>query len=1274
MKRLLPLLAAAVMAASTAGYAASITSTASGGNWTVNSTWLNNSVPAANDDVTIVPGASVTVTANANARSITFPNSNSSRAVLTVNSGASLTLGQTITMQSAATMNTAALIQGGGTISCAGVNVGGTTMPTAPGSDYTATLDSEISNLVVSGNLSIKALWNAALAATNQGTFALGSGEVTVNAVTFATTPVAGPVLTMATGNQSGTLNLLANTAITVSGGSLISFIPNGTNATVLYSGNPQTVYGATYQNLTLAGAAKKTISGVTVNGILCMEGTTKATAAPIYGPNAILEYAGTSAQTNGPELTATLPALMISNIYGVTLTSSTTVGQELILAGGEFITGANKIFLDTNGSVSGGSSGSYVNGNVQKNFSAGTQSFMFPIGDTEFAPVSVLNLAVLAPGGIAASTTLGAPAQVGSSGILTNLDVNRYWVLTSPSGKFGSYSAGFNYPSGDLDAGANATGFGVSVLNGGVWSFASVSGIPTSNQTSISGESEFGTFVIGDTVVSPAANLAVTSINGGASPVVGGLFSITVQSDDTNGAPENVLVDTVVTLSVNSGSGILGGTLTGTIPAGSSSVTISGVTYSVAESGVQVAASGTSGQSLVSGISAAFAVSPAGQFITFSSPGNQTYGVAPITLTATASSGLPVSYSILSGPAMVSGNTLTLTGAGSVTIQASQSGNGNWTPATPVSQTISVGPITVTGNFTANNKVYDGTNTASIASLGLSGVINSDNVTLSAAGAAFGDKNVGNGKMVIASGLSLGGANSANYVLASTYATNAANISTATLTVTANNTNRTYGAANPTFTASYTGFVSGDDSSVLSGSPSLTTAATTSSSVAGSPYAVTAAQGTLSAANYSFNFVNGNLSVSAATLTVTANNTNRSYGAVNPAFTASYSGFVNGEDSGVLSGAPSLTTSATTSSSVAGSPYAITAAQGTLGAPNYSFNFVNGNLNVTAATLSVTANNTNQSYGAANPVFTATYSGFVNGEDASVLSGAPSLTTTATPSSSVAGSPYAIIAAQGTLSAANYSFNFVNGNLSVTPANLTVTANDTNRIYGTANPAFTASYSGFVNNENSTALSGAPSLTTTATASSSVGGSPYPITVAQGTLTAANYSFSFANGNLTITPATLMVTADNKSRSYGATNPVLTVTYSGFANGDGTNVLNGCPNLSTTADTNSTPGQYAIQTAAGTLSSTNYAFDLVDGTLTVSSLSASLTIVYVRALNAVVLDGTGASPNTTYHVVASTDLRNWSEIGTAQSTAGGTLSFTNNVSVPAQFYRVYGQ
>lgn len=115
-----------------------------------------------------------------------------------------------------------------------------------------------------------------------------------------------------------------------------------------------------------------------------------------------------------------------------------------------------------------------------------------------------------------------------------------------------------------------------------------------------------------------------------------------------------------------------------------------------------------------------------------------------------------------------------------------------------------------------------------------------------------------------------------------------------------------------------------------------------------------------------------------------------------------------------------------------------------------------------------------------------------------------------------------------------------------VNKAVLTVTANSASRAYGAPNPAFTPNYSGFVNGENSSVLSGAPSLTTTANATSPVGG--YTITAAQGTLAATNYSFSLVNGTLTVTQASTIttVTGPFSPATAGPLTFTATVAYSG--------------------------------------------------------------------------------------------------------------------------------
>jgi hypothetical protein len=183
--------------------------------------------------------------------------------------------------------------------------------------------------------------------------------------------------------------------------------------------------------------------------------------------------------------------------------------------------------------------------------------------------------------------------------------------------------------------------------------------------------------------------------------------------------------------------------------------------------------------------------------------------------------------------------------------------------------------------------------------------------------------------------------------------------------------------------------------------------------------------------------------------------------------------------------------------------------------APDMSQSF-----SIAKATLTVTAENKNREYGDPNPVLTASYSGFKNGETltTSGISGSPDLTTTVTATSPVPG-PYTITAELGTLTAGNYQFSFVNGQLTITKAMLIVKADDKSRVYGAPNPSFTASYSGFKNGETlaTSGVSGSSSLTTTAIATNPPGA--YTITAAMGTLTATNYGFGFTSGTLTVTP-----------------------------------------------------------------------------------------------------------------------------------------------------------
>jgi len=171
----------------------------------------------------------------------------------------------------------------------------------------------------------------------------------------------------------------------------------------------------------------------------------------------------------------------------------------------------------------------------------------------------------------------------------------------------------------------------------------------------------------------------------------------------------------------------------------------------------------------------------------------------------------------------------------------------------------------------------------------------------------------------------------------------------------------------------------------------------------------------------------------------------------------------------------------------------------------------------VDPATLTITADPKSKLYGAALPALTVSYSGFVNGDTPASLTTPVTVSTTADAASAAGSYP---ITASGATSA-NYVISFAPGTLTVNAAPLTVTADPKSKVYGQANPAFTASFSGFVLGQGLGDLGGALVFSTAAGAASHAGS--YPVT--PGGLTSSNYAITFTPGTLTVTPAPLTIT-----------------------------------------------------------------------------------------------------------------------------------------------------
>jgi hypothetical protein len=258
--------------------------------------------------------------------------------------------------------------------------------------------------------------------------------------------------------------------------------------------------------------------------------------------------------------------------------------------------------------------------------------------------------------------------------------------------------------------------------------------------------------------------------------------------------------------------------------------------------------------------------------------------------------------------------------------------------------------------------------------------------------------------------------------------------------------------------------------------------------------------------------------------LTYTADAASRPYGSANPALGGTTTGFVGSDTlADATTGTASFTTLANTASNVGS--YLVSGSG--LAANNGNYVFVQAAANsaaltITPATLTYTADAASRLYGAANPAFSGTVTGFVNAEmQATATTGSASFTTLATTASNVGS--YLVTGSGLTANNGNYVFVQASANgtaLSITPATLTYTAAPAAVPVGRNPGNLSGTVSGFAAGDTlAQATAGALSWTTPAAAGSGIG--TYPIS--GGGLAAANYVFVLAASNagaLAIGPA----------------------------------------------------------------------------------------------------------------------------------------------------------
>jgi Lectin C-type domain. len=505
-------------------------------------------------------------------------------------------------------------------------------------------------------------------------------------------------------------------------------------------------------------------------------------------------------------------------------------------------------------------------------------------------------------------------------------------------------------------------------------------------------------------------------------------------------------------------------------------------------------------------------------QTISFGALSSKVYGDADFNPSATATSGLAVTYSTSdSNVATVVGGLIHIVGAGTCTVYADQAGNANYFAAGQVSQSLTVNKATLTVTADLKTKIYGDANPA--LTFQYSGWKNTDGESvLDTKPVASTTVNLLTNVGTYTNVITVSGGVDDNYSF--TYVAANFNVTKATLTVTADAKTKIYGDANPALTFQYSGWKNEDGESVLDTKPVASTTVNLLTNVGTYTNVITVSGGV--DGNYSFTYVAANFDVTKAPLTVTADSKTKEYGEPNPALTFQYSGWKNQENESVLDEEPSISTDVDLLTGAGTHTGVITLSGGTDN--NYKYIFVSGNFIITKAMLILTADSQTKIYGDENPELTFEYSGWKNEDDESDLDIKPVASTSVDLLTSV-GTYTDVITISGGVDN-NYNFTYIAADFEVTQAVAIIWLDNKIKEYGVEVPALTYRITGLKNHDDESVFDVKFQPYTTVNQYSNVGVYMNSIDVILGSDN--NYSFLHVPAHFTVIKGKLSIDVAN--------------------------------------------------------------------------------------------------------------------------------------------------
>ncbi len=686
------------------------------------------------------------------------------------------------------------------------------------------------------------------------------AGSLTSAGGTLQTSGTLGTLILSGSNSFSGGVTLTSGTLRLDSAGAVGSTgAINFPGGTLQFSANNTTDYSARFsgtsikintngQNVTLATALTGSGSTLSKSGVgtLTLTAANTFTGAITVAAGGTLAIGGTGSLGNGSY------AGGINLASGATLQLSSSAAQTLSGS----ISNSGSIVKDGTGTLTLSGSASSFTGTVSVN-----------VGTLRIASNNAL-------GGTGGGTTVASGATLELGGV-SNLAIGAEPLTIADGGTLKNVS-GANSFAGPLTLGGDAT---ITVDAGSSLNYTgSVAAVPTTKRLTLNtnGNLTFSANLTGGVNATYLQNGTgmLTMGNGSTlptiTPVYAGLYDASGNYSSEYGSTPNLAAGFFTAASGGTPVNMVAGTdytgtavWSGTLPTASSSVGSYSVTYA-------------SGLTLTNTYLYTFAGAASAR----------TWNVTPKALTVSGTSVAHKTYdgntlAALSGGALmgvVGSDNVTFTQSGTfaqagvgtsiaVTVAGSLGGTaaGNYifTAPTGLSANITPKALTLAGVSVAN-KTYDGSTTAALSGGALTGVIGSDNVTLTPTG-AFATANAGTSIAVTVSG-TLGGTAAGNYTLTAPTGLSA-DITPKALTITASNVSKTYdGQAFSGGTVSYSGFANNETSAVLGGALSLG-GSSQGATNAGS-YAITPSGWTSS--NYAIQYASGTLTVNPLAVALT--------------------------------------------------------------------------------------------------------------------------------------------------------------------------------------------------------------------------------------------------------------------------------------------------------------------------------------------------------------------------------------------------------------------